>query len=81
MNKLTPKISKENSSEKLRQRTFLEFNFTFNINYLFYLFKRRILIILNSPRVFPFSLDCDVGKIFRFLHFPSAKSQRGILYF
>lgn len=30
---------------------FKKFNFLFNINYLFYLFKHRILIILNSPRV------------------------------
>lgn len=34
-----------------QQQQLLEFNFTFNINYLFYLFKHRILIILNSPRV------------------------------
>ena len=33
-------------------KKFKKFNFLFNINYLFYLFKHRILIILNSPRVF-----------------------------
>lgn len=33
------------------EQHFQKFNFTFYINYLFYLFKHRILIILNSPRV------------------------------
>lgn len=46
---------RKQSSEREREK-FEKFNFTFNINYLFYLFKHRILIILNSPRVFPFSI-------------------------
>lgn len=40
------------TASERKEEKFKKFNFTFNINYLFYLFKHRILIILNSPRVF-----------------------------
>lgn len=68
---------------KSSSKKFKKFNFTFNINYLFYLFKHRILIILNSPRVcccrsLLFRALCCLKK--KFSIYPSTQEEKRILF-